>query len=386
MPQSPTLKFVLAIIIVLPLLGTGSILPDNGSILPDKGSIVPVNPVTVHEWGTFTSVAGKDGESVAWAPLRAASDLPCFVHSIGPAKYSPGLVRMETPVDYFYASAPAHVSVRVDFPDGLITEWYPKAANADPSGRIEWRDLNILPGANLTLPASKGASRYYAARATDSAQLQSGDENEKVLFYRGMGNFKVPIEPAVNGNGVSLRNNAADPIALAILFENQNGRIGYRIVHDLRSEAQLYAPELNATFEKLRGELIESLEQAGLYPKEAAAMIETWRDSWFEDGMRVIYLMPRAAVDRVLPMTVTPAPKEVQRVFVGRAELLSPWTEHTIRAAMETADTKTLNKFERFLPPFLTQIRAQGGLNEAPAATLYAQQVPARLGSLPCIQ
>ena len=370
MPKSSTVKSILAFVLALPLFGTGS--------------IQPVSPVTVHEWGTFTSVAGANGESVTWAPLRAAGDLPCFVHSIGPNKYWPGLVRMETPVDYFYTQTPARVSVHVDFPDGTMTEWYPKAVQANQS--IDWNDLNILPGANLVLPSSKGASRYYAARATDSAELQSGDENEKVLFYRGMGNFKVPLEPVSQGNGVVLRNNSAETIPLAILFENQNGHIGYRIARNLKDSVSLYAPDLNASFDSLRNDLTAALEQGGLYPKEAAAMVETWRDSWFEQGMRVIYLMPRATVDKVLPLKVTPAPKETQRVFVGRVEVLSAWTERTIRAAMETNDAKKLDQFERFLDPFLEQIRAKGGLTESPLATKYAQQVAARIDSAPCIQ
>jgi hypothetical protein len=370
MPRSSTVKSILAFVLALPLFGTGS--------------IQPVFPVTVHEWGTFTSVAGANGESVMWAPLRAAADLPCFVHSIGPAKYWPGLIRMETPVDYFYTQTPARVSVHVDFPDGTVTEWYPKAVQADRS--IDWNDLTILPGASLVLPSSKGTSRYYAARATDSAELQSGGENEKVLFYRGMGNFKVPLEPVANGNGVVLRNNSAETIPLAILFENQNGRIGYRITRNLKDNISLYAPDLNAGFDSLRNDLTAALEQFGLYPKEAAAMVETWRDSWFEQGMRVIYLMPRATVDKVLPLKVTPAPKETQRVFVGRVEMLSPWTERTIRAAMETNDTKKLDQFERFLAPFLAQIRAKGGLTESLLATKYAQQVAAGINSAPCIQ
>jgi hypothetical protein len=39
--------------------------------------------LTVHEWGTFTSVAGPSGEAVAWLPFEnpaAQSDLPCFVY------------------------------------------------------------------------------------------------------------------------------------------------------------------------------------------------------------------------------------------------------------------------------------------------------------------
>ncbi len=31
----------------------------------------------------------------------------------------------------------------------------------------------------------------------------------------------------------------------------------------------------------------------GLYQDEAQAMLETWRDSWFEEGSRLLYIVPR---------------------------------------------------------------------------------------------
>ena len=30
----------------------------------------------VHEWGTFTSIAGADGRPVGWSPLSGPDDLP----------------------------------------------------------------------------------------------------------------------------------------------------------------------------------------------------------------------------------------------------------------------------------------------------------------------
>jgi hypothetical protein len=30
----------------------------------------------------------------------------------------------------------------------------------------------------------------------------------------------------------------------------------------------------------------------GLFPKEAHAMVDTWRDSWFEEGTRAFYILP----------------------------------------------------------------------------------------------
>ena len=45
-------------------------------------STVP-SDLTVHEWGTFTSVAGEDGAAVDWDALGCKSDLPRFVNDFG---------------------------------------------------------------------------------------------------------------------------------------------------------------------------------------------------------------------------------------------------------------------------------------------------------------
>lgn len=379
MPLSPNRKAILTLVLCAPLFGAGLVLPVNP-------------PVTIHEWGTFTSVADANGQSIPWVPLNEKSaDLPCFVHRVGDGTFkyvTVGLVRMETPVDYFYTDAPATITVKVDFPGSMITEWYPQAALKTGSQEIVWRDLSLLPGATPTLLTTKNPSRYFAARATDSVPVQSGNESEKLLFYRGIGLEKPPVAPVSEGNGIRIYNTGNETIPVAILFENQSGHIGYRVIRNLKNDTEAYAPELTASLENLRTELIADLVQSGLYQKEATAMLETWHDSWFEPGMRVIYLMPQAAVDRILPMTITPAPHETQRIFVGRAEILSPWTEHTIRKAMETGDTKTLDTFGRFLPPFLAQIRAKGGLTESPVATAYIDKLATQrdTGPAPCIQ
>jgi hypothetical protein len=39
--------------------------------------------LTVHEWGTFTSVAGPDGSAIEWNALGCKSDLPKFVNDFG---------------------------------------------------------------------------------------------------------------------------------------------------------------------------------------------------------------------------------------------------------------------------------------------------------------
>jgi hypothetical protein len=85
-------------------------------------------------------------------------------------------------------------------------------------------------------------------------------------------------------------------------------------------------------------------------------MVETWRDSWFEEGTRILYLMPRKTVDGLLPLRIEPRPDRIERVFVGRVEVLSPAMERSITAALEAGDTATLAKYGRFLRPFCDQI------------------------------
>src|ERR1700684_939625 len=59
--------------------------------------------LTAHEWGTFTSVAGKDGRAADWLPLTGSTDLPAFIEHFKTPDFKGGLrgtVRMETPVLY----------------------------------------------------------------------------------------------------------------------------------------------------------------------------------------------------------------------------------------------------------------------------------------------
>jgi hypothetical protein len=321
--------------------------------------------LVAHEWGTFTSVASEQGYPVEWAPWLGPSDLPCFVERMDGKDWKvilKGLVRMETPVLYFYSSRPTTLSVHVDFPQGWITEWYPKAKVAAGGqfsrGKIGWDSVEVLPGANLEFPTASGDSHYFYARNTDSAPLRVGDQQEKLLFYRGIGGFRVPVQPTYLSDGrLEIRNAGPNPIPLAIVFENRGGKIGYRVVHNIADAAAVDPPEMTGDFQQLRQDLASELTGFGLYKKEAEAMVETWRDSWFEDGTRVLYVYPRNQVDTLLPLSIDPKPTATDRVFVGRVEVLSPWTHQTIRAAISTGDVATLTKFGRFLDPFLQQMR-----------------------------
>ena len=104
-------------------------------------------------------------------------------------------------------------------------------------------------------------------------------------------------------------------------------------------------------------------------------MIDTWRDSWFEEGMRVFYILPRATVDETLPMKITPAPAATVRVFVGRVEILSPAMKESLANALSSGDTTTLEKCGRFLEAFQPRIR---NVVMSPAARAFIDSMRAQ--------
>src|SRR5262249_54306424 len=158
--------------------------------------------LTVHEWGTFTSIAGEDGYAMPWRTYGGTEDLPCFVYTFGGFKFQiPGTVRMETPVVYFYGSRDSVAGVSVNFSHGTLTEWYPSQSNINPTSSLRWRDVHVLPHATPNFPTEHGASHYYAARDTDAAPLQTNSQNEKFLFYRGVGSFPLPLSAKVTSEG-----------------------------------------------------------------------------------------------------------------------------------------------------------------------------------------
>jgi hypothetical protein len=335
----------------------------SGAAILCAAEVQPVQPsdLTIHEWGTFTSVAGEDGSAVVWDALGGKDDLPDFVSSSGYrcAKRSiADTVRMETPVMYFYSPRELDARVKVEFPRGLITEWYPQARHV--AGAIVWPSIKVEPYTSPALPVETAPSRYYAARGTDSAPITAGDQHEKFLFYRGVGNFQIPLSARVDGDGtIAIENRGADPVPTVILFENRGGHLGYRNAGEVKDAVALDSPSLDSSLPVLRYELENALVAQGLYPKEAQAMVETWRDSWFEEGTRLIYIVPSHAVDAFLPLHVDPAPAQTARVFVGRIELITPEITRSVENAMASGDWPAIERYGRFLDPILNRIVAE---------------------------
>ena len=87
--------------------------------------------------------------------------------------------------------------------------------------------------------------------------------------------------------------------------------------------------------EVIADDLAAKLTESGLYAKEARAMVNTWKTSYFQnDGIRVLFVLPQSWTDAFIPIRIAPKPREVVRVMVGRLELLSPERERRAEAAV----------------------------------------------------
>jgi hypothetical protein len=326
-------------------------------------------PVIVHEWGTFTSIAGENGQAVEWLPQGGVSDLPCFVErsNLNIKSFLAGTVRMETPVLYFYAQENATVSVNVGFRQGIITEWYPHAAvNAGSwpwsrsEGTLGWNSVKVSPGVAAEFPVEPAPSHYYQARQTDAVPLQVGSQWEGFLFYRGVGQFQPPISATVGADGRAVVWSTPEAaVGDVILFENRNGVVAYSVQHGSGGTLTLDRPALDDESTAPKKELVNLLLANGLYRKEAEAMVATWSDSWFEEGTRLFYIVPRAAVDAIVPLKIAPAPAAVERVFVGRMELVTPAIKQDVARALVANDRTTLEKYGRFIAPIGERVLAE---------------------------
>src|SRR5437588_650034 len=95
-------------------------------------------------------------------------------------------------------------------------------------------------------------------------------------------------------------------------------------------------------------------------------MLKTWRNSWFEPGMRVFYVLPRRTTDAVLPIKIDPEPAAFVRVLVGRTEIITPEMEKSVEERVKLLNdaspqvranaTAAIKKYGRFSEPILKRI------------------------------
>ena len=387
--------------------------------------------LTAHEWGTFTSVQGSDAV-VLDGLTHEARDLPSFVYDLRDRANVTGVSpKMETPVVYFYAPSERRVSCAVKFPRGVITQWYPAAFRVNhvepsingmptpPRGQAiddlrdgyitwgKWRDLRVLGrGATHAFPPVAKDDPWRFCRQVDANPLRVcnlnarragapaapdsrvAHEDERCLFYRGLGNFELPLTGRITRDAVSDTRYEADldlratgeVLEHVFIVHVHGDRAGFAQMPRLTTWSDRLTIELRdkaTTNAQLVEAMARRLTRTGLFTDEAYAMARTWQHGWFQEaGTRVLYVLPRGFVDQELPLRVkTIAPRKARgdtwkivRTFVGRTELLSPRAEvallGTVRdlatgTAAQQADAEaTLAAWGRFAAPYLQRVLA----------------------------
>ncbi len=377
----------------------------------------------VHEWGTFTSMQGSDG--IALDGLHHEEEaLPAFVYSRTHVRECPlrdrgykGLEmplahvnnKMETPVVYFYSekplAEPLRVRLRVGFDGGLITQWYPVSDLLGPpegprdggpldmagvkGSFLEW-GVDLLPHRpqGYAVPHVEPGDPWafaripkdaYTVQTVPRAAPRVGPvETEKFLFYRGLGNVALPIRAeTAAGARVTLRNDGKDPIRHVMVLNVRDGRANLAIRDEIPAGGAVDvacplgpdAPPRDDVVGKLEHILAKYLVSEGLTAAEAEAMTRTWERSYFRsEGLRALYIVPRALTDRILPMEICPQPKQLVRVLVGRLECLTPEGEAEVASALAgrlAADAAVrkdaearLGRLGRFLEPNVRRVLA----------------------------
>jgi hypothetical protein len=347
----------------------------------------------VHEWGTLTVLSGSDGLPLQWYQSSSVTDeLPSFVERNpmgGKAGLFPvkSIVRMETPVIYFYPEEPMRVSVSVTYKGGQVTEWFPGIKRSGD----KWLDPLIWEG-DLLAPhdemargeipdvEAKGEHYRHAREVPDAWIFRSttrierpaedpakGKDTDKFVFYRGKGDYAPPyMVQAANDGTVTLRHwGAGGAIPAAFALTVKDGLAHWARMPQLAAARHDDAAALGAQVtarpdatgipvEKASAALTAAMREAlvaeGLTADEARAMVATWDGHWFrEPGTRVLAILPRAWVDEVLPLTITPAPTKLKRVFVARFETLTSERETELLALLRenTADGGQSAKFSK---------------------------------------
>lgn len=289
-------------------------------------------------------------------------------------------MRLETPVIYFHPPPGAtneKINVKVKFNGGWLTEFYPRAETnpealdgdgsnvIQPGGNgpswqfghltgdtisyLDWQNLKV--GGDAIGPATD----YHVWNAPRNVQAASVEtvlgETEKFLFYRGVAHIDAPLRISRNGEKLLFRSQlegdlsaARLPVTFLWLVDIQpDGEIAFRTLPavTLAGDTNKILASVKADFrksdyreenlEELKTSLRKTLVAEGLFKDEADALLNTWELSYFKSaGTRVFFIVPRAWTDHYLPLEIS-VPAEVNRVMVGRIELITPRQRETLQ-------------------------------------------------------
>lgn len=373
----------------------------------------------VHEWGTFTSVMGSNGQRLgglhheeeklpsfivgrdllnenteaflppdfgdAPAPLRDKCPPSKGLNVCDTPEPIPGYKvrpedvtqKMETPVIYFYSDERVQSRVTVDFPQGIISQYFPAPISFSPAiGKVQALrggrtvfDVEVTKE-RLVLPKVESGNVYAPAREVSSNDIRSGNQNERFIFYRGLGDFTTNLNiSSPTGDGILLQNHG-QAISSVILLDVTSSTGAVRSLGSLDEKATLHFNSKDLAYFRTKQVLpraefetaaqniiVEALVQSGLTQEESLAMFNTWKTSYLKSkGLRALYVLSRKETDSLLPITVSPKPTELVRTLVGRIEILHASEEQQLLIDFRAGKKPLISADDRFAEPKLRRL------------------------------
>ncbi len=354
----------------------------SGSGIQKCGAVKePAIPTCVAPGGTTTS-DGTVAKPAAPPPASGAPRCESDKVAVQDSRGRWDCVKMETPVTYFYSEKPIKVRASVEFPRGSLTQWYPAVVDAFPffagqtmkaseskakacgnvfgsleskNGLLDWGTLDILgrdANVDAKLPAA-AIDRYtwsFARQVAANPLRASNGQLEKFLFYRGIGNFSLPVKvTSQRGGKLALANVIDDAVGPVFflnvtndkgVFERAGGGIAKGATLPGHVPSMAGAKDVEAYADELAKSVREALDQGGLYDDESTAMVNTWKRQWFRTpGARLLYVAPQSWTDRSIPLNIDPKPESTKRVMVIRVEIITPELEAEDTAALKKLRT-----------------------------------------------
>jgi hypothetical protein len=199
-----------------------------------------------------------------------------------------------------------NVRVEVGFTGGEPWLFYPGASRSQ-SGLV-W-DGQLTPTLNAPSAVAPRGHFWNDLRAVGATPFVGNDGvAERFLFYDGPVAFERPFAVGMQPGGA-----AVTPMSTETnIFLADGGRyIESEIDPSMRHTHVASEGDMRA----MRARLDQMLQARGLSAAEARSLLDTWRDDLFTDARRrAVSFVARDAYDRMLPLTITPAPAEIVRV------------------------------------------------------------------------
>jgi hypothetical protein len=343
--------------------------------------------------------------------LLQPTEIPYSFCQGAPACHPDVTMRLETPVIYFHPPVSekktTSANVVVKFRGGWLTEYYPfaepSAPGLNPDGynntniisrtfefghlrantesKLEWNNLQI--GGNWSF-TNTTAHVWTSPRAVEAASVRTKNhECEKFLFYRGVAHLDAPLKISRDKSTgeLLLRSQLKDfPLNKSLTLNSlwlvdirPDGRVAFRALPPVsldRNSKKILAHTAaefgwkdfsSGNLDKLKTSLRAALVADGLFTDEADALLNTWELSYFKSaGLRVFFLVPREWTDFYLPLDIS-LPASINRVMVGRIELVTPEQRAQLTAISQVPPAKIQAEYGQMWTNFYAHaVRTQG--------------------------